>query len=123
MRVHPNSPTGQAEIQNMYSPICLLTVPSSGQMANFLSIGSFRGGGAEGRNVFQINSLLSRSLNQNEQKPNQKGWSMNVSLPSGWINKLATVYVELQDQWNGPYFFLKKSYLSPPVNETAPIFF
>ena len=22
-------------------------------------------------------------------------------------------YVEVQDQWNGPYFFLKKSYLSP----------
>ena len=24
----------------------------------------------------------------------------------------ANIYVELQDQWNGPYFFLKKSYLS-----------
>ena len=44
MRFLPHSPTGQAETQNMYSPICLLTVPSSGQMANFLSIGSFRGG-------------------------------------------------------------------------------
>ena len=33
-------------------------------------------------------------------------------------------YVEVQDQWNGPYFFLKK-YCSAPgeVNETAPIFF
>ena len=39
MRFLPNSPTGQAENQNMYSPICLLTVPSLGQMANFWSIG------------------------------------------------------------------------------------
>ena len=32
-------------------------------------------------------------------------------------------YVELQDQWNGPYFFFLKSIAQPPVNETAPIFF
>ena len=32
-------------------------------------------------------------------------------------------YVELQDQWNGPYFFFLKSMAQPPVNETAPIFF
>ena len=44
MRFLPHSPTGQAENQNMYSPICLLTVPSSGQMANFWSMGSFGGG-------------------------------------------------------------------------------
>ena len=31
--------------------------------------------------------------------------------------------VELQDQWNGPYFFFLKSIAQPPVNETAPIFF
>merc|ERR1712020_101524 len=35
----------------------------------------------------------------------------------------AVVYVELQDQWNGPYFFFLKSIAQPPVNETAPIFF
>ena len=32
-------------------------------------------------------------------------------------------YVELQDQWNGPYFFFLKSIAQPPVNKTAPIFF
>ena len=31
--------------------------------------------------------------------------------------------VELQDQWNGPYFFFLISIAQPPVNKTAPIFF
>ena len=30
-----------------------------------------------------------------------------------WSEIISLRYVELQDQWNGPYFFLKKSCLSP----------
>ena len=40
-----------------------------------------------------------------------------------FLAALAALYVELQDQWNGPYFFFLKSIAQPPVNETAPIFF
>ena len=43
---------------------------------------------------------------------------MSCSDGVGWM-----LYVELQDQWNGPYFFFLKSIAQPPVNETAPIFF
>ena len=46
-----------------------------------------------GRNSFpRINSQVS-DLSTYEQKPYQTGWSMNVCLPSGWINRLATVYL------------------------------
>ena len=34
-----------------------------------------------------------------------------------------TIYVELQDQWNGPYFFLLKSHISAPGAQNSPIFF
>ena len=46
-------------------------------------------------------------------------WNVNsyVKRSAGILKKecrkCKKVYVELQDQWNGPYFFLKKSYLSP----------
>ena len=36
---------------------------------------------------------------------------------------LCTIYVKLQDQWNGPYFFLKKSYLSPRWTKLPQFFF
>ena len=39
------------------------------------------------------------------------------------IKEMDSAYVELQDQWNGPYIFFLKSIAQPPVNETAPIFF
>ena len=45
-----------------------------------------------------------------------------VSDPHEKLN-IVEAYVELQDQWNGPYFFFLKSIAQPPVNETAPIFF
>ena len=32
-------------------------------------------------------------------------------------------YVELQDQWNGPYFFFLKSHISAPGAQNSPIFF
>ena len=35
------------------------------------------------------------------------------SITSGGVFAPSDIYVELQDQWNGPYFFLKKSYVSP----------
>ena len=33
------------------------------------------------------------------------------------------LYVELQDQWNGPYFFLLKKYCSAPGERNCPNFF
>ena len=32
-------------------------------------------------------------------------------------------YVELQGQWNGPYFFFLKSHISGPDDRNLPIFF
>ena len=49
--------------------------------------------------------------------------SQREKMPKGPIGKIETLYVELQDQWNGPYFFSLKSIAQPPLNETAPIFF
>ena len=33
------------------------------------------------------------------------------------------LYVELRDQWNGPYFFLLKSHISAPGDRNCPNFF
>ena len=39
------------------------------------------------------------------------------------LHRVFCLYVELQDQWNGPYFFFLKSHISAPGAQNSPIFF
>ena len=39
------------------------------------------------------------------------------------LDRLDQLYVELQDQWNGPYFFFLKSIAQPPWTKLPQFFF
>ena len=69
--------------------------------------------------VCQFFSLLECMTTSTLIHPSEMEMATETALPWG---AMTNAYVELQDQWNGPYFFLLKKYCSAPGEHLVPLY-